>query len=202
MVGADGVSMAAKRVSAKAGIVTAVTLLLFGVLCVGLCAGGANRLTHAIIKPPCQPPANEEALIAAYAAEPLLIADGPAASPGVSVFRFCEKVGERSHAVGYTEVTHTRPETVWRTAPDLYAAYGSTAEAEGWRYAGGRNDGYVAAIEFCRTIAGALSTLTIAFNSNGNLQHFTQYRQVVSVPADRSCPFQSDIWGPNYPYDR
>jgi hypothetical protein len=33
-----------KRVSAKAGVLTAVTLLLFGGLCVGLCAG-ATTLT-------------------------------------------------------------------------------------------------------------------------------------------------------------
>jgi hypothetical protein len=66
----------------------------------------------------------------------------------------------------------------------------------------GRNDTHAAAIEFCRTIAGVLSTLTIAFNNYGDLQHILEYRQVVSVPADRSCPFQSDIWGPNYRYDR
>lgn len=189
--------MASKRASIAGGVALVVPLLLCG----GLAIGGGLLARTGLAAHPCRSPANEPALMAAYAAEPLLTVDAAPASDPPLVYRFCDSVGvDRIHPVGYTEVTHRYPTAGWRTAPELRAAYGQAAEAEGWRYAGGRDDTIVAAIEFCRTVVGVHSTLTIAFIGDGNpAQHVTEVRQVVSIPADRSCPFQSDAWGPDYP---
>ncbi len=189
--------MAEKRALIAGSVALVVPLLLCG----GLAIGGGLLARDALTTHPCQPPAHEEALIAAYAAEPLLtMGASPPSDDPPEVYRFCHRQqgAERAYTHGYTEVTYRYPASGWRTAPELRAAYGPTAEAEGWQDAGGRND-TVAAIEFCRTLGGVRSTLTIAFVGDGNpAQHVTEVRQVVSVPADQSCPFQSDVWGPGY----
>ena len=188
--------MAEKRALIAGSVALVVPLLLCG----GLAIGGGLLARDALTTHPCQPPAHEPALVAAYAAEPLLTMGASPPSDPPLVYRFCKPVGaERIHPLGYTEVSYWYPAVGWRTAPQLRAAYGPTAEAEGWQYAGGRNDTLVAAIQFCRTLGGVRSTLTIAFVGDGNpVQHVREVRQVVSVPADQSCPFQSDIWGPSY----
>jgi hypothetical protein len=57
----------------------------------------------------------------------------------------------------------------------------------------------IAAIEFCRGVRGISSTLTIAMLGHdvtgGGI---IEARQIVSVPSDQTCPFQSDLWGPSY----
>lgn len=186
--------MAGKRALIAATTAVVVPLLL----CSGLAIGGGLLARHAAnAHHPCQPPANEPALVAAYRADPLLTAGAVASSAATRVFRFCDEVGvDRIQPIGYTEVTYYYPAAGLRSAAVLRALYGSTAEAEGWRYAGGYNDTIVAAVEFCRGVAGVQSTLTIAFVGDGDPpQHVTEVRQVVSIPADQSCPFHSDVWG-------
>jgi hypothetical protein len=186
--------VAGKRVLIAGTIAVVVPLLVCGGLAIGgeLLARNAANTNH-----PCQPPVDEPALVAAYRAEPLLTEGAVASSAGLQVYRFCDEVGvDRIQPIGYTEVTYQYPAAGLRSAAVLRTLYGSTAEAEGWRYSGGRNDTIVAAVEFCRTVAGVQSTLTIAFVGHGDPpQHVTEVRQVVSVPADQSCPFHSDVWG-------
>jgi len=57
----------------------------------------------------------------------------------------------------------------------------------------------IAAIEFCQAVQGIRTTLTIAL-LGGDVAGgvIIEARQIVSVPADQTCPFQSDLWGPNY----
>jgi len=164
------------------------------VACGGLVVLGGGLLVKNALAP-CTPPANEERLIAAYLAEPLLAADAPAASVlPRRVYRSCDvrPAVEHQHPVGHSEVDQRYLVTRWRTAPQLLAADGGRAVAEGWAAVPARNDDRVAAVQFCRSVEGVPSTLTIAVLHDG--AGFVEVRQVTSLPAHASCPFQEDVW--------
>jgi hypothetical protein len=162
----------------------------------------------------CKSPQNEPTLITAYLAEPLLTAGSPPPteepavqsvpdlSPGASqssdqpdIHHFCDLVGvDPIHPLGFTEVTYRYPASAWHPVPDLLDLYQSSAAAEGWVYSSNRNDNNIAAIEFCRAVRGINSTLTVALmRGDGAGAPIIEARQIVSVPSDGYCPFQS-LW--------
>jgi hypothetical protein len=158
-------------------------------------------LAHILADPrACKSPAYEPALITAYAAEPLLtagIASLPTDQPQIR--HFCDLGTDHIHNLSYTEVTYRHPAGVWRAVPVLLAVYQSTAVAEGWVYSGNRDDSDIAAIEFCKAVRGTRTTLTIAMLAANVAGGATvEAREIVSVPGDQDCPFQSDLWGPSY----
>lgn len=159
-------------------------------------------LAHVLADPrACKAPAYEPALITAYAAEPLLTAGVPSLPTGQPEIRhFCDLIGpDHIHNLSYTEVTYRYPAGVWLVVPVLLDLYQPSAEAEGWVYSGNRDDSDIAAIEFCKAVRGTRTTLTIAMLAANVAGGTTvEARQIVSVPDDQQCPFQSDLWGPSY----
>lgn len=183
-------------------IVLVVCVALVPLLaCSGLTISAGLIVKNVVTTRPCQPPPYETGLIAAYTAEPLLTTGRPTRSAGTPEIRhFCDLVGvEDIHPLSYTEVTYRYPANDWRTAQDLMAAYEPDAATEGWGYAGNRDDDATAAIEFCHSVTGLTSTLIIAL-LRGNVTGgpTVEARQIVSVPAHASCPFESGLWGPSY----
>jgi hypothetical protein len=155
-------------------------------------------LVHMLADPrACKSPPYEPALITAYATEPLLTAGVtslPTDQPEIR--HFCDLVGtDHIHNLSYTEVTYRYPASAWRAVPELLAAYQPSGAAEGWVYSGNRNDSDIAAIEFCKAVQGTSTTLTIAMLAANIGGATVEARQIVSVPGDQDCPFQSDLWG-------
>jgi len=182
-------------------VAVSVAVVVSLVVCGGLIVGAGLVLKNVVSARPCVPPPDEETLVAAYAADQLLTAGRPTKPAGPPEVRhFCDLVGvERIHPLSYTEVTYRYPTTDWQTALDLRALYQASAATEGWVYAGSRNDDAIAAIHFCRSVAGVTSTLTIAL-LRGDVTGgpVLDARQIVSVPIHAVCPFQADLWGPSY----
>jgi hypothetical protein len=185
----------------RRAVVISIVVGLALVMCAGLTVGVGAFVRDHLVRYGCQPPSYEPPLVATYSAEPLLSAGAnDQSSDGPQVGYVCDRVGvDHIHTLGYTEVTYRRPAHNWQPLTDLLAAYEAQAAAEGWVYSGNRDDDQIAAVEFCRTVQGIRSTLTIAMlrgDVTGGVT--TEARQVVSVPADRTCPFQADLWGPTY----
>ncbi len=176
-----------RKLTALCAIV--VPLLGFGVY-LAVAGGVVKRSEDA---PLFRPPASEPALIAAYRADPMLTVGAPEPPTGPpQIKRVCDAVIDNvRYTVGYTEVSYTYSFPGTGDVPDLGARYGPSAGADGWVSAG--DSGQVAA-QFCRTVDGVASMLTIArsYHSGWGV---VEVREITSVPAGRSCPFQRDLLG-------
>jgi hypothetical protein len=163
------------------------------VVCAGYLFGAGVTATRYDKGQPCRTPSNETALIAAYSADPMLTIGMPTRPSGQpTIEHVCDQLVnvDSSHPIGYTEVNYVYPVAA-DYSPDLLALYSSGATAEGWVYAGSGNHD---AAQFCRSVDGVASTLTIAVAHDIN----AEVREIVSIPVHARCPFQADVWGPAY----